>query len=362
MKRKVAILFGGRSQEHEVSLQSAASVHAVIPPDKFEVILIGIDRKGTWHLQEKIRTAEDPSRGPYLVIEPNPAPVVLVPGKGFHYQNRALPVDVVFPVLHGSFGEDGTLQGLLEMLDLPYVGAGVTGSAVAMDKEAVKRIWRDSGLPVVDFVAVHKHEFPSSPSAERALWDRIQASLSSPVFVKPAAAGSSVGVSKASTEDEVVNALREAFNYDTKAIVESGVDAREIELAVIGNEEPRVFPPGEVVVSEGFYSYTAKYLDKKAAVTVIPADLDNAAASRAMDLAHRAYQTAGVSGFARVDLFLDRKSGTFFVNEINTLPGFTNISMFSRLCEAGGLPYSKLVEELIEYGIERHTTRAALVY
>jgi D-alanine-D-alanine ligase len=362
VKKTVCILYGGKSQEHEVSLQSAASVFNYINKEKFSTIAIGIERDGTWHYQKEIKITSDPARGNMLVCTRQKEPLSIVPGRGFFFKGNKLPVDIVFPVLHGSFGEDGTVQGLLEMLDLPYVGAGVLGSALAIDKEKVKRVWKEAGLPVVEFDLIRNEEYFSSPEKRDRIVASIEARFSYPVFVKPSCTGSSVGVQKVSTRGDLVKAVEHAFELDTKVLIEHAVEAREIECSVIGNNAPRAFAPGEVIPAHSFYSYEAKYLDPKGAELIIPAAIDRTLAERVMDLAVRAYRCAEVEGLSRVDLFLDKKTGELWLNEINTLPGFTNISMFPRMCEAGGLPYAELLEALIQYGFQRFHERANLRY
>jgi D-alanine-D-alanine ligase len=362
LKKTVCILYGGKSQEHEVSCQSAASVHHYINKDQFLVIVIGIEQDGTWHFQEEVKSISDPARGEMLVITRQTDPVSLLPGRGIFYKGKKLPVDIVFPVLHGQFGEDGTLQGLLEMLDLAYVGAGVLGSALSMDKEKIKRVWREEGLPVVDFTVIHKTDYFSTSQKQREIIESIEKQFSYPLFVKPSCAGSSVGVAKVVSGETLPQALEQAFHYDLKVLVERAVPAREIECAVIGNDQPRAFVPGEIIPRHSFYSYEAKYLDPNGAELSIPAQIPEHLSKRVMELAVRAYRSAEVAGFSRVDLFLDQKTDELWLNEINTIPGFTNISMFPRLCAAGGLSYEALLAALIEYGFERFRKRSTVSY
>ncbi|MBN2354023.1 MAG: D-alanine--D-alanine ligase [Spirochaetales bacterium] len=361
MKKTVCILYGGRSQEHEVSRQSAASVYRHLNREKYVVMCIGLDRDGTWHYRETPAVDADPVRGDMLRISPEADTVSLVPGKGFFVGTGRLPIDFVFPVLHGTFGEDGTLQGLLEMMNLPYAGAGVLGSALSMDKEKAKTIWRERGLPVVDSVTVRKDEFETMPTGRDAAL-AAGGRLGFPLFVKPVGAGSSVGVSKVMNADELPAALAAAFLFDDRALVERAVEAREIECAVIGNERPRAFPPGEIVPRLEYYSYEAKYLDPEGARLSIPADIDESVSLEARNLAIEAYSSLSAEGFARVDLFLDKADGRLYLNEINSIPGFTNISMFPRLCAAGGLPYGALLDAIIEYGFNRHARRSAVSF
>jgi D-alanine-D-alanine ligase len=260
-------------------------------------------------------------------------------------------------VLHGSFGEDGTLQGLLEITGLPYVGAGVLGSAASMDKETAKRLWRDAGLPIVDFEVIQRN----SGADERR---RAAARIGWPLFVKPCAAGSSLGASRALDERELDAALAEALAFDTRALLERYIDAREIECAVIGNSTPRAFLPGEVVPAGGhtFYDYDAKYVDPDGATLVATADLEAATREQIMRTAEAAYAAVRCAGMARVDFFLERRTGAVFLNEINTIPGFTSISMFPRMCEASGLPYSNLLDTLIELALSQHAERHSIRY
>ncbi len=361
MTKNVCILFGGKSQEHEVSRQSAASVFEAIDRTAYRVFCVGIERDGAWHLQDPPEIVSEEVRGRMLLIRRGERPLSLVPGRGVMHNDALLPIDVVLPVLHGPYGEDGTLQGLLEMLDLPYTGAAVLGSALAMDKEIVKIVWKAQGIPVVDFLTVHQDE-SASEEARRSLAEKVEQRFGWPVFVKPARAGSSVGVGKAADASGFSLALDHALAVDTKVIVERAVDAREIECAVIGNGPVQSFPPGEIVSSHDFYSYEAKYLDPSGARPEIPAALSPVLARRARELAERAFLAADVQGYARVDLFLERGTDNLYLNEINTLPGCTNISMFPRLCESGGLPFTRLIDRLITLGIERHASRSRIDY
>ncbi|MCS6954098.1 MAG: D-alanine--D-alanine ligase family protein [Bryobacterales bacterium] len=323
MKLRVAVVYGGRSGEHEVSLRSARSILAAMDRDRYDPVEYFIDPSGKWR----------------------PAPIVPEPG--------ANPgIDVVFPVLHGTFGEDGTVQGLLELADLPYVGAGVLGSAVSMDKDMMKRVCRERGLPVVEHVVVFRR--CSDPA-------RIESQLPYPVFVKPSNLGSSVGISKARSREELVAAMDLAFQYDRKIIVERAIDGRELECSVIGNEEPAASLPCEILPSREFYDYEDKYLLDRAQFRV-PAELDPAQMEEVRRLAVACYQAVECEGMARVDFFLERATGRIYINEINTIPGFTSISMFPRMWEHSGLPYPKLIDRLIELAFERHRAKRALRY
>ena len=322
-KIRVGIIRGGRSGEHEVSLRSAESILKAIDRDKYDVVPVTITPEGRW---EPFTIAPDPGAKP--------------------------PVDVVFPIVHGSFGEDGTLQGLFELANLPYVGAGVLGSAVGMDKDIMKRLLRDAGLPIVDYWAVRKRDL------DDFLREQMNR-LPYPVFVKPANLGSSVGITKARAPEELPAALQTAAEYDAKIVVERGVDAREIEISVLGNEDPVASVPGEIIPSREFYDYNAKYVDDDSRL-LIPAPLSDTQVAETQRLAVAAFTALECSGMARVDLFLERSTGKFYVNEINTLPGFTSISMYPKMWEACGLPYPQLIDRLITLAIERHAEKNKL--
>ena len=354
---RICILFGGRSGEHEVSLRSAASVVKNLDTTRYEVTAIGIDKSGRWHLQHRIELSDVAGQGDVLTLIPASEPVSVVPGDGFHDRGKKLALDCVFPVLHGTFGEDGTMQGLLELAGLPYVGAGVLGSSASMDKEAAKRLWRDAGLPVVDFEVIHRETPPNQ-------WAAAARRLGWPVFVKPCSAGSSLGASRADDEAQLARALPEALRFETRALLEKWVDAREIECAVIGNSRPRAFPPGEIVPLEGhaFYDYEAKYTDPDGAVLETTARLDAPTQKRIMSTAEAAYATVRCEGMARVDFFLERGTGAAYLNEINTIPGFTSISMFPRMCQASGLSYPRLLDELVRLAMERQELRRTVRY
>jgi D-alanine-D-alanine ligase len=319
-KLRVAVLYGGRSGEHEVSLNSAESIMKAMDPAKYEIERILISKAGRWEPR---------------AISPEPG--------------ANAGIDVVFPVLHGTFGEDGTVQGLLELADLPYVGAGVLASAVSMDKEVMKRLCAASGLPVVEyFVLRHGHagthqHFPF------------------PIFVKPANLGSSVGISKVKSHHEMEGAKELAWQFDRKVIVERGITGREFECSVLGNESPKASLPCEILPSRDFYDYEDKYLLNKAQ-TVVPADLTAEQTAEIQRLAIACYHAVECEGMARVDFLLETASGKFFINEINTIPGFTSISMYPKMWEASGLAYSALIDRLIELALERHQVRAAMRY
>jgi D-alanine-D-alanine ligase len=343
LKIRVGVIFGGRSGEHEVSLRSAESILKSIDRDKYEVVPIGITHEGRW-LASKNAIALLPAKEQIHNTLANGQPITL-PAEPM----RGGIVDVVFPVLHGTYGEDGTIQGLLELANVPYVGAGVLGSAVGMDKDVMKRLLRDAGLPVVEYWSVRKSELDSF------VRETINA-LPYPVFVKPANLGSSVGISKVHAAEELPGALRTAAEYDRKIVVERGVDAREIELSVLGNDDPIASVAGEIIPSREFYDYEAKYVAEDSRL-LIPAPLNEAHVKDAQRLAIAAFKVLECSGMARVDLFLERPTGKFYVNEINTLPGFTTISMYPKLWEASGIPYSELIDRLIGYALERHAEK-----
>jgi len=345
-KIRVGVIFGGRSGEHEVSLRSAESVLRALDPEKYDVVPIAISHEGRWL-----------SSGAPLKAFPADQAIrrELSDGKSSPISadvQRQAAFDVVFPVLHGTYGEDGTIQGLLELADLPYVGAGVLGSAVGMDKDVMKRLLRDAGLPIVDFWALRSNEMDSFIRAHSE-------SLPYPVFVKPANLGSSVGISKVHNSGELRAALETAALYDRKVVVERGVDAREIEVAVLGNDNPLVSVPGEVVPAREFYDYQAKYINDDSKI-LIPAPLTDEQTSQARELGRKVFQVLECSGLGRVDLFLEKATGKFYVNEINTLPGFTSISQYPMLWQASGLSYAQLVDRLIELAFERHREKRKL--
>ncbi len=358
-KIRVGVVFGGRSAEHEVSLQSAKNVLEALDREKYEPVLIGIDREGRWRLDEQTKLLFDKARPlPNLVVGGQREVALVARGEQGRLVdlagNRELgKLDVVFPVLHGPYGEDGSVQGLCRLANLPCVGAGVLGSAVGMDKDVMKRLLRDAGIPVAKFLVLTRGSTTSFEAAAAA--------LGSPVFVKPANLGSSVGISRAGTAEEYTRAVAAAFTYDTKVIVEETVAGREIECAVLGNEQPAASVPGEIVTGGGhqFYDYEAKYMDEHGASLLIPAPLDAATLERVRALAIRTFTVLCCEGMARVDMFL-RKDGEVLINEINTIPGFTKISMYPKLWEATGVSYPELVDRLIMLAVRRHETEQAL--
>lgn len=357
---RIGLVFGGRSGEHEVSLRSTRSVLEALDRQKFEPVLIGIDLGGRWHLLSD-EQFDRLTAGPGLPrLESGDAEIALapVPSRGellaIGASQRRLPaLDVVFPVLHGPLGEDGTIQGLLELADVPYVGAGVLGSALGMDKDVQKRLLRQAGLPVVDHVAIRCREWQQAATAVRAGLE----ALPYPLFVKPANLGSSVGVSKVHDATELGPAIDAAFAYDDKIVVEKGVDAREIECSVLGNEEPEVSVPGEICPGDEFYSYDAKYVNEHGATFIIPAPLPADVTAEIRRMAAAAFLAIECEGMARVDFFIERGSGEVLINELNTIPGFTSISQYPRLWEATGLSYRGLLERLIDLAFERHARR-----
>ena len=353
----IAIIYGGKSGEHEVSLVSASFVVRAISREH-TVYLIGITKTGRWYLQSKKqedRIRKDASE--VLTVEcSSDAQVVIVPGggpaAGLAVNGKPLAVDVVFPVLHGSFGEDGTIQGLFEMAGLPYVGGGVLASSVAMDKEKTKIIWQHEGLPIVPFLCVKKFEWDNQKIRE-TLIAQAEKELEYPLFIKPCRVGSSVGAGKALNRDELLQKMQEAFLWDSKVLIEACISAREIECSVTGNDECVVYTPGEIIPSHEFYDYDAKYIDPNGAQLKIPADIDDEQRRTIRSIAAKAYQALDLTGLARVDFFIDKKTKAIYVNEVNTIPGFTSISMFPKMCEASGLPYQQLIMHLFDLAIER---------
>jgi D-alanine-D-alanine ligase len=382
-KLRVGILFGGRSGEHEVSLLSAASVVSAIDKSKFELVPIGITKEGRWLtagdaellLQGKAESVQshlragDPDATPGAAVLATGRAVLVPPephpgGSLAAFQSealtrrasdRAINVDIIFPVLHGTFGEDGTIQGLLELADIAYVGAGVLGSAAGMDKDVMKSLFKAAGLPIVKHVTVLRSDWESAPKKVQKL---VESKLKYPVFVKPANLGSSVGISKARERKELAPAMEEAAKFDRKIVIEEGVGgkkhkAREIECSVLGNDKPAASVAGEIVPGKEFYDYTAKYLDEGSQL-IIPAKLSKAESKRIQQLAISAFKAVDCSGLARVDFLMDPKNRKIYLNEINTMPGFTAISMYPKLWAASGLAYPELIERLIRLGQERH--------
>jgi D-alanine-D-alanine ligase len=364
-KTRVIILFGGRSAEHEVSLLSARNVFLALDRERFDPLLVGIDKQGHWRVEPEktlIEATGDPRLLKLVAAGKELSVPVHPPAKDLAIADASDPIlgadDVVFPVLHGTYGEDGTVQGLLELADVAYVGPGHLGSAVGMDKDVTKRLLDQAGIPVVPWRIVTANAMKKEPA--RCL--SVAAELGFPCFVKPANAGSSVGVSKVKALAELEPALRLALEFDTKVLVEAGVNAREVECAVLGNDEPQASVPAEIIVHhrDGFYSYDAKYVDADGSEAKIPADIPPATATRVRELAVRTFQALELAGMSRVDFFLDKDTGDLFVNEVNTIPGFTAISMYPKLWEASGVPVKELVNRLLDLAVERRTARRAL--
>ncbi len=340
-KIRVGIVFGGKSCEHEVSIASARNVIESLDPQKYESVLIHIDKSGAWHLRDAL---EDFSEQKSVALIPKKEGSDLI-----HLSSpssSSAPVEVIFPILHGSFGEDGTIQGLFKMADIPFVGAGVLGSAVGMDKDVMKRLLRDAGIPIGKFLIINKHQ------KEKYTYGDCVSLVGSPFFIKPANAGSSVGVSKIRSEEEFSKAVEEAFLYDKKILVEEFIRGREIECSVLGNEYPIASLPGEIIPQHEFYSYEAKYLDENGAILQVPALLDVETVERVQKLSIEVFQVLCCEGMARVDFFLT-ENGSLLVNEINTIPGFTQISMYPKLWQASGVSYAALLDRLIELALER---------
>ncbi len=362
-KIRIGLIFGGRSGEHEVSLASAESVMANLDRDKYEVVPIGITREGSWLLGTEPRTLtaaeqrashdEGLEETTAVTLTGDPRLRRLIPVEnGEKLGNRGV-FDVIFPVLHGTYGEDGALQGLLEMANVPYVGCGVLGSALGMDKEKMKLVFQAVGLPVADYLVYRRNQWERSPEF---ILDAVEQRLGFPCFVKPVNLGSSVGVNKAHGRIELEHAINIAAEYDRKIIIEHGINCREVECGVLGNDEPIASVVGEVLASNEFYDYRAKYIDGKSQV-VIPADIPQATAEEVRRQAIQAFLALDLSGLARVDFFIEKETGQVYINEVNTLPGFTTISMYPKLWEASGLPYAQLMDRLIELALERHADR-----
>ena len=363
---RVGVLFGGRSGEHEVSLHSAQAVMAALRQAGHEVVPIGITPEGRWLVGgDPLAALSSGQRGGERAVSMLPQPggtslVVIRDDEGpgdLQSSTTAPPIgslDVLFPVLHGTYGEDGTVQGLFELAAVPYAGAGVLGSALGMDKVVQKMLWRGIGLPVADFLAVVRREFERDPGS---VLERVERELPYPVFVKPANLGSSVGVSKARTREELEQALRNAARYDAKLVVERGIDARELEVGVLGNDEPSASVVGEILPGADFYDYRAKYVDE-GSQAIIPADISPELSRTAQELAIRAFQAVAANGLARVDFFLERGTDRLLINEINTMPGFTEISMYPKLWQASGVTFAELVTRIAELGLERFSERA----
>jgi D-alanine-D-alanine ligase len=361
---KIGVLYGGRSGEHDVSLCSAASVVAALDQSKYEIVAIGIDRDGRWYVQNRPEMVADRNFGKILSLTRRGLWLV----NHFEDQNKLhlynlkskgekVVVDVVFPVLHGTYGEDGTLQGLLELAMVPYVGVDVAGSAVGMDKDIAKRLLKEAGIPVVPWMTISQHQWRKQ--SKKILRDAL-AGLELPLFVKPLCTGSSVGIKKVKVKKELADAMDYAFQFDTRIMIETGVDCREIECAVLGNDCPQASVLGEILPQHEFYSYEAKYLDPEGARMNIPAKIPAKLAAAIRKSAVTGFQALNCNAMARVDFFLDKKTNQFYLNEINTLPGFTSISMYPKLWEATGIKYRGLLDRLITLAFERHRAKSAI--
>ncbi len=359
-KLRVGLLFGGRSTEHEVSIASATSILGALDPARYDVKLIAVDPEGRWHLGSPALPPEAGVRGDGVTLPaiPGVGGLVAAGSTGVSASGASTELDVIFPIVHGRGGEDGSLQGLLELAEIPYVGSGVLSSSVQMDKDVAKRLLEAAGLPVVPWVTLRGDELSDRGRADAAR--RALDAIGLPAFVKPANSGSSVGTHLVDSEEALEPAIGEAARYDSKVLVERAVDAREIEVAVIGNRVPEASLPGEIRMTHDFYDYEAKYADDEGTELLIPAPLDEAQTERIRQMAVEAYRTLEAEGLARVDFLLDRASGELFLNELNSLPGFTDASMFPRMWEASGLPYPALIDRLIELALERHAERSRL--
>lgn len=360
-KIRVGLIFGGKSGEHEVSLASAQSVARAMDQEKYDVVMIGITKEGRWLAGEDAwKQLAGASSSPLLAASSNASQAVsskeLVP-RADHSLDQSSPlgaIDVAFPLVHGPFGEDGTVQGLLELADIPYVGAGVAASAVGMDKALMKAIFRAYGLPIADFMVILRSEWQAKPEDTIR---RLESALGYPCFVKPANLGSSVGVTKAHNWDELTEALTNAAQYDRKIIAERAVDAREIECSVLGNDDPIASLPGEVIPKREFYDYAAKYDDNAGTELIVPADLSPDKTRSVQELAIRAFRALDCSGLARVDFLIERRTEKIFLNEINTIPGFTKVSMYPKMWEQSGLTYTALIDRLIQLALERQADK-----
>jgi len=365
----VGVIFGGRSGEHEISLRSALSIMSAMDPARYEVVPIGITRDGRWYLyHDALRMLREAVANVGELNAPA-APVSLLPQPGANPlisldRERAQPMeahgglDVIFPVLHGTYGEDGTVQGLLELAGIPYVGAGVLGSAIGLDKDLQKRLLRDAGVPVVRFKSLERTAYAREP--ELAL--RMADELGYPVFVKPNALGSSIGITRVKGAKDLDAALKDAFQYDRKLLIEAACEGREFECSVLGNDDPQASLPGEVTVEHGhdFYSYDSKYLDPEGASFKIPAALPDDVTQRIRGLSIATFKALSLRGMARVDFLATRDLTQIYVGEVNTIPGFTAISMYPKLWEVSGLPLPRLIDRLIDLALEEHRQRAAL--
>ncbi len=354
---RIGILFGGRSGEHEVSLASAASVIRGLDPDKYEAVPIGITKEGHWLVgagaQKMLPEVLKGGQRVMMTADPTDAALVKLDGSGGGQR-----IDVVFPVMHGTFGEDGTIQGLLDLAGLPFVGAGVLGSAIGMDKDVAKRLLQVAKIPVVPWITVHRHNWESN---SEEIQNAVEAEFEYPVFVKPATLGSSVGMTKVHSREELGPALNLASEFAMKILIEQCVVAREIEVSVLGNHDPQASVPGEIVPHREFYDYAAKYLEEGTQL-LIPANLKPPQVQKIQKYAVDAFRSLELSGMARVDFFLEKKGGKIYLNEVNTIPGFTSISLYPKLWEASGIPFRELIDKLIELALEQHAEKARTKY
>lgn len=361
-KLRIGVIFGGRSGEHEVSLMSARSVMEALDADKYEVVMIGITKSGRWltgdvatalesgvdHSAQYAALLPDPRTSSLMKMQENNAPTLSL--------SEVTALDVIFPVLHGPYGEDGSVQGLLELAGIPYVGAGVVGSAVGMDKDIFKSVMSAHDLPILPWILVRKSEW--KVASDRVLQE-IEKRLIYPVFAKPANLGSSVGITKCRSRAELIEGIENAVRYDRRVVIEQGIDARELEVSVLGNDDPISSVIGEIKPRRDFYDYIAKYISDDSEL-VIPAELSQELAIQVQHLAVKAFKAMDCAGLGRVDFLLDRSSKQIYINEVNTIPGFTRISMYPKLWEASGIPYSELLDRLVELALERHQEKSEL--
>jgi len=354
---RIGVLFGGRSGEHEVSLASAASVIRGLDPDKYEAVPIGISKEGHWLIGSAAQKLlpEVLRAGQRVVMAADPTDAAIIP---LDRSGGGQRIDVVFPVMHGTYGEDGTIQGLLDLAGLPFVGAGVLGSAIGMDKDVSKRLLQAAKISVVPWITVYRTDWERD---SKAIQKEIEQKFKYPVFVKPAALGSSVGMTKVHSRAELAPALNLASEFAMKILVEKSVNAREIEVSVLGNHDPKASVPGEIVPHREFYDYAAKYLEEGTQL-LIPAKLETSQVKKIQKYAIRAFRTLELSGMARVDFFLEKKGGKLYLNEVNTIPGFTSISMYPKLWEASGIPFRELIDKLIALAMEIHREKARTKY
>ncbi|MAI77614.1 MAG: D-alanine--D-alanine ligase family protein [Myxococcota bacterium] len=364
---RLGLLFGGRSVEHEVSIQSARSILEALDPERYEIKLIGIDRAGHWrHVQSADIPEKWASLSAHVLLPPHPSSqesenrlqkVLEGSQRTAEALEDTLAIDVLFPIVHGAGGEDGSLQGLLELAEVAYVGSGVLGSAIQMDKDIAKKLLSEAGLSVLPWITFRRHQLEGA-SLEPCV-EKIEQALTYPVFIKPANSGSSVGISRASNRAELKDGLQEALKFDDKLLIEQGIEAREVEVAVLGNEDPQASVPGEIIPSQPFYDYDAKYNDQSTRL-LIPASLSEQQNADLRELGIKAFQALEAEGLARVDFLIDRESQEIYINELNSLPGFTEGSMYPLLWEKTGVSYPELLDRLIELALSRRKRRSHL--